>query len=345
MEQSRKGFITLHTNVFFYLYLCVALCMGLAPAAFAKGAASNPRYAALVVNAETGNVLHQENADKYRYPASLTKMMTLYLTFEAIKQGRLHMDDIITVSAFAASQPRMNMGFRKGQKISVREAILSLIVRSANDSAVALAEEVGGSESAFADKMTLRAKQLGMAHTIFRNASGLPNSEQKTTAYDLARLAIALRRDYPEYYPLFSRTSFTYQGRTYQGHNRLTSNYPGCDGLKTGFVNASGFNLVSSVVRGDTKLVAVVMGGETARSRDAQMVKLLDRFLGKSASNEEIATAKEATPIHKVSKKQRLKIKSYKQVANNDKHKGKKAKTYSTAQKKSKKRSQEVAGL
>lgn len=276
------------------------------PALAKTSPANNPRYASLVVDADTGTVLHEENADKYRYPASLTKMMTLYLTFEALHQGTLQMDQMLPVSAFAASRPRMNMALRAGQKISVRDAVLSVIVRSANDSAVVLAEKIGGSESAFADIMTERAKTLGMMHTAYRNASGLPNPEQKTTAYDLARLAIALRRDFPEYYSLFSRTSFTYNNRVYQGHNRITSNYPGCDGLKTGFVNASGFNLVSSAKRGDTKVVAVVMGGQTAQSRDRQMVALLDKFLGRTSSSEGTviskAMATDTKPaIHKVS--------------------------------------------
>jgi D-alanyl-D-alanine carboxypeptidase len=256
------------------------------------------------------------------------------------------MDDVITVSSFAASQPRMNMGFRKGQNITLREAILSVIVRSANDSAVALAEEVSGSQSAFADKMNLRAKQLGMVHTVFRNASGLPNSEQKTTAYDLARLAIALRRDFPEYYPLFSRTNFVYNGKTYQGHNRVTSNYPGCDGLKTGFVNASGFNLVSSAVQGDTKLVAVVLGGATARSRDKQMVSLLDRFLGRAPAQENYSdNTDNSSPVRKVSKKQKSASRSkiYKEQASNS---GKHKKNYASApRRKSAKPNQEVAGL
>lgn len=263
--------------LFFLLALLLVCCLYTPSSAFAK--TQNPRYAALVVNADTGVILHQENADKYRYPASLTKMMTLYLAFEALEQGKIKMNQNLTVSSFAASAPRMNMGLKAKEKISVRDAILSVVVRSANDSAVVLAEKISGSESAFAKKMNVRAKELGMVHTVFRNASGLPNAEQKTTAYDMARLAIALRRDFPSYYPLFSKTSFTYKGKKYKGHNKVTSNYPGCDGLKTGFVNASGFNLVSSAKRGDTKVVAVVMGGETAASRDKRMITLLDKFL------------------------------------------------------------------
>lgn len=281
---AKRQQVLMHILTLLMAFL-VACYISLSAPALAKTSqkpAANPRYAALVVDANTGTVLHQENADKFRYPASLTKMMTLYLAFEAVKEGRLQMAQPLRVSAFAASRPRMNMGLRPGQKMTVEEAILSLIVRSANDSAVVLAEAISGSEAQFANKMTERARDLGMMHTVYRNASGLPDAQQKTTAYDLARLAIALRRDFPEYYPLFSRTNFTYNGTVYPGHNRLTSNYPGCDGLKTGFVNASGFNLVSSAKRGDTKVVAVVMGGQTASSRDKQMISLLDRFLGKA---------------------------------------------------------------
>lgn len=338
-------------NAAFFLLISFAVgLLSLMPDAFAKTtiATGNPRYAALVVNADTGVVLHQENADKFRYPASLTKMMTLYLTFEAIKQNKLQMEQQMSISSFAASRPRMNMGFKTGQKISVHDAILSVVVRSANDSAVALAEQVSGTESAFAEKMNVRAKELGMLHTVFRNASGLPNPEQKTTAYDLARLAIALRRDFPEYYPLFSRTNFTYNGRVYQGHNRITSNYPGCDGLKTGFVNASGFNLVSSAKRGDTKVVAVVMGGPTAQSRDRQMVSLLDRFLGRDSTEELIpAVTVTNSPVHKasfvkVNKKQKKKIYKNQEAQNTVKAKRVKPKNYSAA---TKRHNQQVAGL
>jgi D-alanyl-D-alanine carboxypeptidase len=267
-----------------------------ASAKASRNAAGTERYAALIVDANTGTVLHQENAGKLRYPASLTKMMTLYLAFEALDKGRITMDQMLTVSSFAASRPRMNMGLRSGEKISVRDAILSLIVRSANDTAVVLAEAIGGNEPIFARNMTMRAQSLGMANTVFRNASGLPDNSQRTTAFDLARLAIALRRDYPQYYSLFSRTNFTYKGHVWEGHNRLTSNYPGADGLKTGFVNASGFNLVTSAKRGNAKLVGVVMGGETAKARDRRMVKLLDYYFQK-ITGQVMNTAYAAEPV------------------------------------------------
>lgn len=252
-------------------------------------ASANSRYASLVVDADTGTILHQENAGKLRYPASLTKMMTLYLTFEALERGDLQMNQQLPVSEHAASQPKMNLSLRAGEVLSVREAILSLIVRSANDAAVVLAEAVGSTEPTFAEMMTERAQQLGMKHTIFRNASGLPHIDQKTTAYDMARLAIALKRDFPQYYPFFSKTHFTFRGRELDGHNHVTRYYPGADGLKTGFVNASGFNLVTSASRGDVKLVGIVMGGKTAQSRDQKMISLLNQHFIKSGIKMELA--------------------------------------------------------
>jgi D-alanyl-D-alanine carboxypeptidase len=313
-----QGNRTIHSlSVYIITSLIVLICMMplLASAKVTRNnyakqnIGSNERYAALVVDANSGLVLHQENAGKLRYPASLTKMMTLYLTFEALQNNQLSMDSKIAVSPFAASRPRMNMGLRAGEQISVRDAVLSLIVRSANDTAVVLAEAISGNEAAFARKMTERAQNLGMTNTVFRNASGLPDNAQRTTAFDLARLAIALRRDFPEYYPLFSRTSFTYKGRVWAGHNRLTSNYPGADGLKTGFVNASGFNLVTSAKRGNTKLIGVVMGGNTARSRDNRMVALLDRYFQKvsgSVINTAYADERPAPTIQKKVKKTTL---------------------------------------
>ena len=297
--QVRAG---IHSLFFCWgIFLC-ALLFGITNAVPASARAthnaigSNDRYAALVVDADTGTVLHQENATKLRYPASLTKMMTLYLTFEAIDNGHLTMDQVLPVSAYAASRPRMNMNLHRGDRITVRDAILSLIVRSANDTAVVLAEAISGNEIAFARRMTARAANLGMKDTTFRNASGLPDNSQKTTAFDLARLAIALRRDFPQYYPLFSRTSFTYRGHVWEGHNHLTSFYPGADGLKTGFVNASGFNLVTSAKRGNTKLVGVVMGGDTARLRDRRMVTLLDFYFSKISGGVVNAAYAESPP-------------------------------------------------
>ena len=242
----------------------------------AKRPTYNPKYASFVVDADTGKILHQENADQSRYPASLTKMMTLYLMFEALNNGRLRMDQQLSVSMKASKMPQTNLYLKPGDTISVREAILALVIRSANDVAVVVAEALAGSEEKFAQIMTQRARQLGMRKTTFRNANGLPNQYQITTAKDMALLAIALEKHYPEYFHFFSRTEFTFGGRTYTSHNRVVGNYPGANGLKTGFINASGFNLVTTASRRGYNLVGVVLGGRTAHTRDEHMMKLLD---------------------------------------------------------------------
>lgn len=245
--------------------------------------AYNPKYAAFVVDGDTGKILHQEDADKLRYPASLTKMMTIYLLFEALDRNKMSLDSNLRISEYAAGRPQTNMGLSGGDTMPVRDAILALIVRSANDVAVAVAENLAGSEDNFAKIMTARARQLGMKNTTFQNASGLPDPKQTTTAKDLALLGIALKKHYPQYFPYFARTEFTYNGKTYPGHNRVMYRYPGADGMKTGFVNASGFNLVTTASRRGVNLVGVVMGGQTGASRDNQMIKLLDEAFEKSA--------------------------------------------------------------
>lgn len=234
-------------------------------------------YAALVVDAETGQVLYEKNAGAQRYPASLTKMMTLYMTFDALKKGNLDIDQTMPVSSKAAAQPQTNISLKVGDRLPVRSAIESLVVRSANDSAMVLAEAIGGTEFNFALAMTQKARELGMRSTVFRNPNGLPDDKQVTTAYDMARLAIALRRDFPDYYHYFKMTSFSYNGVTYPGHNRVMERYRGADGVKTGFIRASGFNLVTSAQRDGHSLVAVVMGGTTATDRDNKMIALLDQ--------------------------------------------------------------------
>lgn len=234
-------------------------------------------FSAVVVDAATGRVLYAKNAEAVHYPASLTKMMTMYLAFDALKKGKLKMEDNISVSAKAAGQAPTNINLSAGDTLPVRSAIESVIVKSANDSAMALAEALGGNEANFAQMMTEKAHKLGMKNTIFRNPNGLPNPAQKTTAYDMARLGIALRRDFPEYYPLFSLTEFTYDGVTYQGHNHVMARYDGVDGIKTGYIRASGFNLVTSVKRDGYSLVGVVLGGSSIISRDDAMIDILDQ--------------------------------------------------------------------
>lgn len=235
------------------------------------------KYSSIVVDAETGRVIEENNANGRRYPASLTKMMTLYLAFTAIKRGRLKFTQRLRVSRRAARQPRTRLGLRAGSTISARNAILGLITRSANDAAVVIAETLASSETRFARKMTRTARKLGMRRTVFRNASGLYNKGQFTTARDMATLAVALMRDFPRYYRLFSTQSFVYRGQVYRNHNRLLGRVSGVDGVKTGYIRAAGFNLVASSVRNNRRLVGVVMGGRTARRRDRQMKILLAR--------------------------------------------------------------------
>lgn len=256
-------------------------------------------YSALVVDADSGHVLYEKNAESIRYPASLTKMMTLYLTFEALKRGDMDLSDKLTVSEKASEQPQTNISLERGDRLPVRTAIESVVVRSANDSATVLGEVLGRTEFNFALMMTKKARELGMKDTVFRNPSGLPDDKQHTTALDMAKLAIALRRDFPEYYHYFKLTSFEYNGVTYPGHNHVMERYPGVDGVKTGFIRASGYNLVTSAERDGHRLVAVIMGGSTIQSRDNQMISLLDRSFdeldNKSASNEKKSSNDEAT--------------------------------------------------
>ena len=244
----------------------LSLMMGSAPAA----AAPTPpfpesRYSAVVVDAQTGEVLFARRADSLRYPASVTKVMTLYLTFEALASGRVSLNDPVVISPKAASQ-----------SLTVSDAIQALAIKSANDVAVALAEKLGeGSERRFAAMMTLRARELGMVNTHFVNASGLPDSRQVSTARDLAILSRAVLRDFPQNYALFSQQSFTFQGQRMNNHNGLLWAMPGVDGLKTGFTSASGYNLAASAVRGDRRLIAVVLGGPSNARRNAKVENLM----------------------------------------------------------------------
>ncbi len=249
----------------------------------AHNAAADARNASMVIDANTGQILHGSNADAERYPASLTKMMTLYLLFEEIERGRLTLSSTIEISPRAAAAAPSKLGLPAGEKIAVADAIRALAVKSANDIAVAIAEHLGGSEAAFANTMTERARQLGMTRTIFRNASGLPDRQQVTTARDMLTLALRLNDDFPKLYPFFNTLSFTYRGKTYRTHNSLLRTFPGMDGLKTGYIRASGFNLVSSVRRGNRHVVAAVFGGSTAASRNAEMRALLGRTIPRAS--------------------------------------------------------------
>ncbi|QSZ57510.1 peptidase M15 [Rhizobium sp. ZX09] len=255
--------------IFALAFFCAILSLHASPA--------QAGYAHFIMDANTGKVLAARNADVLNHPASLTKMMTLYLTFEALHAGKLRWDQKITMSKNGASVIPSKLYVRQGQTFTVREAIYGMIVKSANDMAEGMGDHLGGSEARFAEMMTRKARQLGMTKTVFRNASGLPNKSQVTTARDMAKLGLALQRDFPKEYSLFATQSFNFRGKRIRGHNNLMYRYQGMDGIKTGYTNASGFNLVSAVNHNGRRVVGVVLGGKTARSRDAQMAALLDK--------------------------------------------------------------------
>ncbi|EAU42793.1 hypothetical protein FP2506_08126 [Fulvimarina pelagi HTCC2506] len=247
---------------------------------------ANAKYAGFVIDANNGKVLYEDRADEYRYPASLTKMMTLYLTFDALSKKRISLTDKMPVSRYAAGRPPTKIGVPAGKTLQVEEAIYSLVTKSANDASVTLAEYLAGSESSFAEMMTRTAHKLGMTKTTYKNANGLPDSGQRTTARDQAKLGIALREHFPQYYKYFSTRSYSFRGRRLGNHNRVLGRMTGVDGIKTGYINASGFNLVSSIKRDGKSLVAVVMGGRSGRSRDNHMVDLLQRTLPKASRSD-----------------------------------------------------------
>ena len=234
-------------------------------------------YASIVVEAETGRVLHEASADSKRYPASLTKMMTLYMLFEALEQGKLTLDTPMKVSRRAAGQAPTRLGLAPGSTVTVVDAINALVTKSANDVAAVVAEHLAGKEYLFAVKMTKKARAVGMSKTTFRNASGLPNSKQVSTARDMAILSARLFKDFPQHYSYFSRPKFTYAGKTYCSHNNLLSNYEGADGIKTGYTRASGFNLAASAERNGHRLIGVVLGGRSVRTRDRHITDLLNK--------------------------------------------------------------------
>ncbi len=263
-----------------HLQRCLLAVTGLLAVALAQPASAqigSGRYSSIVVDAATGNVLEAVNADQPRHPASLTKMMTLYLTFEALRDRRIALNQVVPVSAHAASMEPSKLGLVPGTHLTVEEAILGLVTKSANDAASALGELLGGSEDRFAQMMTLRARGLGMAHTTFQNASGLPDPDQWTTAHDLALLARRLISDFPGYYPYFSTPSFVWHRQQIFNHDSMLRSYPGADGMKTGYTEASGHNLVTSAVRGGVRLIGVVLGAATNGERDVHMTAILDQ--------------------------------------------------------------------
>ncbi|MFA6053580.1 MAG: D-alanyl-D-alanine carboxypeptidase family protein [Methylobacter sp.] len=234
------------------------------------------RHTAIIIDADNGNVLHEVDATQAWYPASLTKLMTLYMTFDALKAGKIQLYDRLKASGHASQQPNSKLGLRRGEGITVEEAILALITRSANDASVVLAEHLGGTEQNFAANMTVKAHSLGMYNTNFMNATGLPNDLQVTTSRDMAILAWKAQRNFPEYYHYFSAHSFNYKGSELRGINKFTANYPGAEGMKTGFTCGSGFNLIGAAQQNGKRLIGVVMGGMTSKERYQLMMQKMD---------------------------------------------------------------------
>jgi D-alanyl-D-alanine carboxypeptidase len=253
-----------------------AVALGSAQAARKKATGPNLKYASIVIDAATGVIISERHADKQLYPASLTKMLTLYLTFEAIRDGRLQKNTRLPVSSLAEAQEPSKLGLTAGSSIRVEDAIKALVTKSANDVAMVLAEGIGGSQARFAALMNARAKQLGMNNSHFVNPHGLHDPRQYSTARDMATLGRALMRDFPHEYAYFKTNSFTYAGKTYNNHNKLLQTYEGMDGIKTGYVHASGYNLAASAVRDGRRLIGVVFGGRTSVSRNNHMAELLD---------------------------------------------------------------------
>ncbi len=274
--------LALRPAIRIYALSVVFAILGAAGLATRPAAAAKPVYASVVVDANTGEVLHSVNADTRTYPASTTKIMTLYLLFEELQRGRLKLGTMLPVSEHAAQQAPSKLGVPAGARVSVRDAMLGLVTKSANDMAVVVAEAIAGSEKAFAERMTTRARMLGMKSTRFKNASGLPDPDQVTTARDLTVLGLAMLRDHPRQYQVFSTRDFAFNGSVHANHNKLLHSYDGMDGIKTGYIRASGFNLVASAQRNGRRLVGVVLGGNAPAWRDRHMAQLLDKAFLKS---------------------------------------------------------------
>ncbi|MBI1384428.1 MAG: D-alanyl-D-alanine carboxypeptidase [Rhizobiales bacterium] len=272
----------LGTSALRFAALCVLTLVTLI--ALSPSVRAESKYAAVIVDANSGDVLYDANGDATRFPASLTKIMTIYIVFEMIEAGRLSLDADLLITETAARQQPTKLGLPAGARIKVRDAISALVTRSANDIAVALAENIAGTEEKFARYMTWKAQQIGMTGTVFRNASGLPDSRQVTTARDMATLGLAVMDDYPQHYHFFSQRTFTYKGRSHRNHNGLLHSYSGTDGIKTGYIRASGFNLVASVRRGPKRLVGVVMGGASAGRRNQTMRTLMNKAFERAST-------------------------------------------------------------
>jgi D-alanyl-D-alanine carboxypeptidase len=267
--------------------LALALTAGIAPAEAARkkrGGGYNPPYAAMVIDAKTGRMLHGVNENALRHPASITKVMTLYMLFEQMERGRFRMDSPLRVSSYAASRPPSKIGVDAGETIEVEDAIKALITKSANDVAVVVAENIAGDEDTFAEQMTRRARSLGMTRTVFKNASGLPDAEQVTTARDLTILARAIQERFPRHYQMFQTRNFAYAGRNYRNHNKLLGRVEGVDGIKTGYTRMSGFNLMTSAKADGRHIVSIVLGGRSGRVRDNIMAGLVVAHLPRASA-------------------------------------------------------------
>lgn len=277
--------IQLNKRIFANILVCSLFGLGISLCNISQAQAST---SSIIIDAENGDILSSSNADELRYPASLTKVMTLYITFDALNKGIIKLDDDLKVSRHAANMAPSRLGLRAGETVKVKTCIEALIVKSANDCATVLAENLGYSEKNFAQTMTQVAKELGMKNTTFRNANGLPNKAQKTTARDMALLAAAMYHHFPQYYKLFSLKKFTYNGQTIYTHNNILKTFEGADGMKTGFTNAAGFNIITSAQRDGHRVIAVTMGHNTAKERDRHVSKMMDKGLKRLALNDRV---------------------------------------------------------
>jgi D-alanyl-D-alanine carboxypeptidase (penicillin-binding protein 5/6) len=311
--KDHRNEMTKEHNMNRILIVCTILIFSIfnIPIAALAKISQKPKVAietSLVMDMQSGKILHARNSKTKIFPASLTKLMTLYLTFEAIESGKYSMDKRLYVSHRAQNMKPSKLGLKEGESISVGEAILALIVKSANDAAVVLAENIANSETQFVHKMNARARQLGMNNTRFSNASGWHHPEQQTTALDMAKLTVAIKKHYAKFYPLFSKTSFSFKGNIIKSHNKVTKNYYGAEGMKTGFTSPAGYNLVTTASRNNKRLIAIVTGSKTAESRDSKMVKLLDiHFDIKSPlKNKKPIRTASRVKLHKHKKKQNI---------------------------------------
>ncbi len=275
---------------------------------------TNASVSSIMIDAGNGDIMYKMNADELRYPASLTKLMTLYITFNALENNHIKLTDKLNVSRVAAGRSPSRLGVRAGQTITVKDAIMAVIVKSANDCATVLAEHFADSEADFAVLMTQTAHKLGMKNTTFKNASGLPNSKQKTTAHDMAVLAMAVYHHFPQYYSWFSAKSFTYKGQKIYGHNNILKTFNGADGMKTGYTAASGYNIVTSAKRDGKRVIAVTMGHDDVKDRDRKVAKMMDsglKSLNSDKAFDMASLSKEINSATKTKKRVIAKAKKY----------------------------------